>query len=89
MKKIIKKLFLFLTIAFVLIQFFRPEKNKNTDPSAIAKDITTVYTVPDSVKNILKSSCYDCHSNNTDYPWYSNIQPVTWWQNNHIKEGKS
>jgi hypothetical protein len=37
---------------------------------------------------ILKTSCYDCHSNNTYYPWYNNIQPVAWWLKNHVDEGK-
>jgi hypothetical protein len=40
------------------------------------------------VHHILKPSCYDCHSNNTVYPWYSKIQPVAWWLNDHIVEGK-
>jgi hypothetical protein len=38
--------------------------------------------------SLLKVSCYDCHSNHTDYPWYSKITPVNWWLNNHINEGK-
>jgi hypothetical protein len=39
-------------------------------------------------KTILKTSCYDCHSNNTVYPWYSNIQPLAWWLQGHVNEGK-
>ncbi len=54
----------------------------------MTNDISTVVTVPDDVHNILKTSCYDCHSNNTYYPWYANIQPVGWWLKNHIDEGK-
>jgi len=37
---------------------------------------------------MLKRSCYDCHSNHTDYPWYSKITPVNWWLYNHINDGK-
>jgi hypothetical protein len=44
--------------------------------------------MPQNVQQILKTSCYDCHSNNTVYPWYSNIQPVAWWLKDHIDEGK-
>jgi hypothetical protein len=44
--------------------------------------------VPTDVQNILKTSCYDCHSNNTAYPWYNNIQPVAWFLADHVKEGK-
>jgi hypothetical protein len=38
--------------------------------------------------SLLKTSCYDCHSNHTNYPWYSKITPVNWWLNHHIEEGK-
>ena len=44
--------------------------------------------MPAEVDAILKSSCYDCHSNNTHYPWYANIQPVAWWLADHVNEGK-
>ncbi|MDB5281757.1 MAG: cytochrome, partial [Bacteroidota bacterium] len=50
--------------------------------------ITKKFTVPDSVQQILKTSCYDCHSNLTVYPWYSKIQPVDWWLTEHINDGK-
>lgn len=49
---------------------------------------TKTYNVPSDVKAILQTSCYDCHSNNTKYPWYSYIQPVRMFMDNHIKEGK-
>jgi hypothetical protein len=88
MKKIIKKIFLLLLLAFIVIQFFRPAKNIASGPEAFAKDIATAHTVPADVQLIFQKACYDCHSNNTSYPWYSNIQPVTWWLNDHIKEGK-
>lgn len=86
MKKFFKRLLLVLLIAFIVIQFFRPEKNIAAGISA--NDITTKYAVPQNVQQILKTSCYDCHSNNTVYPWYSNIQPVAWWLKDHIDEGK-
>lgn len=86
MKKFLKRLLLVLLIAFVVIQFFRPQKNIAAGIST--NDITTKYTVPENVQQILKTSCYDCHSNNTVYPWYSNIQPVAWWLKDHIDEGK-
>lgn len=87
MKKFLKKLFLLFLLAFVIIQFFRPQKNMASGLSA--NDITTKYALPQDVHNILKTSCYDCHSNNTSYPWYNNIQPVAWWLANHIKDGKN
>ena len=86
MKKFFKRFLLLLLLVFIGIQFFRPEKNISEGISA--NDITVKYTVPDDVKAILKTSCYDCHSNNTNYPWYNNIQPVAWWLKDHIDEGK-
>ncbi|MFD2932384.1 heme-binding domain-containing protein [Spirosoma flavum] len=81
-----RKILLIFLGAFVLIQFVRPEKNQITGISA--NDIATKYAIPADVHNVLKRSCFDCHSNNTVYPWYDNIQPVSWWLNSHIKEGK-
>jgi hypothetical protein len=87
-KKIFKRTFQVLLLALVVIQFFRPAKNIASGPAAFAKDIATAHTVPADVQLIFQKACYDCHSNNTEYPWYSNIQPVAWWLGDHIKEGK-
>ncbi len=54
----------------------------------MGNDITKVVAVPDSVFVLLKTACYDCHSNFTKYPWYSNIQPIGWWLKDHVDEGK-
>ncbi len=86
LKKIFKGLFYLLLMGFVIIQFFRPAKNKSEGASK--NDISTLYAVPLDVQNILKTSCNDCHSNNTVYPWYAEIQPVGWWLNSHIEDGK-
>jgi hypothetical protein len=86
MKKFFKRLFLLLLLVFIVIQFFRPAKNISTGISA--NDITTKYTIPEDVQTALKTACYDCHSNNTKYPWYNNIQPVAWWLADHVNEGK-
>jgi hypothetical protein len=86
MKKFFKKFFLFLLVIFIAIQFFRPAKNKSEGISA--HDISTKYTIPQDVLASLKTSCYDCHSNNTNYPWYNNIQPVAWWLASHVRDGK-
>ena len=85
-KKVLKRTFQILLLIFIIIQFIRPAKNK---AEGISKnDISTRYAVPANVQAILKTSCYDCHSNNTVYPWYAKIQPVTWWLNDHIQDGK-
>ncbi len=82
----VKKILLFLLAAFVVIQFIhpKPNKSKNDQPNYIGK----TFSIPEDVKSVLVKACNDCHSNNTRYPWYSNIQPVDWWLNKHITEGK-
>ena len=82
----LKKIAYILLAALVIIQFFRPERNTATGPQANA--IATKYTVPANVDGILQKACNDCHSNNTVYPWYANIQPVAWWLADHVNEGK-
>jgi len=86
MKKVLKTIGWLLLIALVLIQFFRPAKNirEGDQPNAISKK----FQVSADVKIILDKACMDCHSNNTRYPWYSNIQPVAWWLNNHVIDGR-
>lgn len=83
--KIIKKILVSLLIALVLIQFYRPEKN-----DAEYRDISVFLadTKPNKEVNaILENNCYDCHSNKTNYPWYSKIAPISFWLNDHIKDG--
>lgn len=75
-----------LLFFFILIQVFRPSKNKGA--ASGPEDITQVYTVPGAVLSILKKSCYDCHSNQTVYPWYNNVAPASWWMAYHVDEGK-
>jgi hypothetical protein len=89
MKKIIKPIALVLLAALIVIQFFKPERNLSSIEGPGVNDISKLYPVPQEVATILKTSCYDCHSNNTNYPWYSNFQPVAWWLADHVKEGKS
>lgn len=81
------KIFIGLVVVLVLIQFIRPEQNKGE--AATPQDVTHAVQVPDDVMLTLKASCYDCHSNNTNYPWYANINPVGLWLNHHIEEGKA
>ncbi|MCW3121633.1 MAG: hypothetical protein JWQ38_1125 [Flavipsychrobacter sp.] len=85
-KSIVKKVLIGLLVLLVLIQFIRPAKNLSN--AVTTKDITVLYPVPDSVQLILQKACYDCHSSNTRYPWYFDIQPVAWWMNDHVSEAK-
>lgn len=85
--KIISRLTFFLLLpAMVIIQFIRPVKNQH--PGASTDDITRLYSIPPPVLRLLQEACYDCHSNYTRYPWYTNIQPVGWMMAAHIRDGK-
>ncbi len=81
----IKKILLALLAILLILQVFRPEKNIS-DINTFA--VSTKYQVPDNVSQILKESCNDCHSNLTSYPWYADVQPVAWWLDNHVIDGK-
>ncbi|MEO6537526.1 MAG: heme-binding domain-containing protein [Ferruginibacter sp.] len=87
MFKFLRRLLIALSILLVLAQLY-PKDKKNNSSAVSVNDIGTKYTVPDNIQAILKSSCYDCHSNNTAYPWYSKVQPIAWWLGGHIAEGK-
>ncbi|MCX6294531.1 MAG: heme-binding domain-containing protein [Bacteroidetes bacterium] len=77
-----KKFIIIVLVAFVLIQFIRPSRNLGNQETE-----NTIF-VTNKVGKILQTSCYDCHSNYTNYPWYTNIQPVGWWLQHHVNEGK-
>src|SRR5687767_7711183 len=83
-----KKAGLLLAVfCFVVIQFFQPDRNQSG--KAEGTDIHNVYAIPGNVLSIFKTACYDCHSNNTRYPWYSKIQPGAWLMATHIRDGKA
>ena len=84
--KIGKKVAIILSVVFVGIQFVPTKRNQSDNISA--SDFMIVYNVPEQIENKIKVSCYDCHSNNTQYPWYNKIQPVAWFLEGHIKKAK-
>lgn len=85
MKKII---LLVLIAAFIALQFIPVVFKKEPAPVSVNASMTNVMQVPDDIKSILKKSCADCHSQQTDYPWYSYVQPLGMWIDHHIEEGK-
>lgn len=87
MKKRIKKIAVFGFIIFLLMQCYQPARNSSYE-QYFSSNFTEVYKVPKNIETTLRTSCYDCHSNNTNYPWYSYIQPVRFFMDGHINEGK-
>lgn len=84
--KIAKQIGWILLIVFMAMQFFRPAKNVTIgDHTALFLSETNP---PREVKLMLETTCYDCHSNHTVYPWYANIAPLSYWMAGHIRVGK-
>jgi len=82
----LKKIGIGLLVVLIVIQFIRPAKNISN--AAAPNDISAKYNVPQNVYTTLQRACFDCHSNNTNYPWYADVQPVYWWLQHHVNEGK-
>lgn len=80
-----KNIAIFLVFLFLLIQSIRIDKT--TEPVNPATDFISITSANSEISGMLKTACYDCHSNQPVYPWYSNIAPVSWWIKNHYNEG--
>jgi hypothetical protein len=86
LKTILKIIAIVVFIGFITIQFFRIDKTNPPINESETLEATT--QVPDNIKDIFKRSCDDCHSNNTVYPFYSNIAPISWEVAEHIRDGR-
>lgn len=82
-----KKIFIGIAIVLIVMQFFQIDKS----PIPIEKEKTFAATLnpPKDILAQMKTSCYDCHSNETNYPWYTYIAPVSFWIRGHIKNGRN
>ncbi|TDQ30209.1 heme-binding domain-containing protein [Tenacibaculum caenipelagi] len=83
---ILKKIIGLLLVLLVILQFFQPEKNES-EVTTLEPFIAEVNPSKE-VHQILKTACFDCHTNTTNYPWYSSVTPVNYWMANHVSEGK-
>jgi hypothetical protein len=81
-----KKIILGIAALLVLIQLIRIDKTN--PPIDKTKDFITLTNPSEEVKAILATSCNDCHSHETTYPWYTDIAPVSWWVKDHINDGR-
>lgn len=81
-----KKIIIGLLVIIVLIQFIRVDKTN--PPVDASKDFITLTKPPVEIVSLLKTACYDCHSNETTYPWYFNIAPFSWWAKDHVNDGR-
>jgi hypothetical protein len=86
MKKALRFTGLGLLVVLIAIQFYRSPRNAGVAEGP--QSIVAQHQVPADIQKILRRACYDCHSNSTKYPWYAAVQPVAWWLNDHVTEGK-
>lgn len=87
MKRALKITLVVIGILFMVVQLI--PRDHNESGSVQPNDPTKVFPVPANVGAILKKSCYDCHSNHTNYPWYAQIQPFRYMLDGHIRGGKA
>lgn len=86
MRKILKAAAALLLLLIVGVQFVRPER---VNPQPIdGQSLEEHARVPPEVAAVLKRSCMDCHSNRTDWPWYSNVAPASWFVTDHVNHGR-
>jgi hypothetical protein len=81
-----KKILIGLLVVLLLMQVMQPTRNQSEGISE--NDISRAYALPAGVHDTFINKCYDCHSNNTQYPWYVHIQPIGWWMASHISDGR-
>ena len=81
-----RKIVLVLGLVIIGIQFIPVSKNDSANIPD--EDFILAAIPPMEIAVLLKSSCYDCHSNRTKYPWYGSIAPISWWIQDHISEAK-
>lgn len=86
MNRVIKITLTVIVVLLVGIQFIPRDHNEQSN--VLPNELTKVYVVPPKVSSILKKSCYDCHSNNTNYPFYARIQPMRYLMDGHVRKGK-
>ena len=86
MKKYLRWFGIAVVVLFVAVQFFRPDRTNPSADQALAVGVQSGITPP--VANLIKTSCYDCHSNETRWPWYSHVAPVSWLVADDVKDGR-
>ena len=86
--KWIKRFFVVALVVFIFMQFISPDKNEaDMDYASVEAFLAETKPVPE-VAAVLKETCFDCHSDQTRYPWYAEVAPVSYWLSDHIKDGK-
>jgi hypothetical protein len=86
MNKTLKYSGLAILAIIIILQFF--QISKVNPPIQAEQDFLNINKPSAEVAAIIKAACYDCHSHETKYPWYTNIVPLSWWIGKHINRGR-
>lgn len=78
-----KRALLIFFLVFIVMQFIQTEKNNGPIDKSLEMK------APEHIMTVFKTSCYDCHSNEVKWPWYSNVAPFSWVINSHVKNGRA
>ena len=84
---LLKRVVLGLAIVFAGMQLFRPDRTN--PPRDAAQSVQATASLPPAVDAVLRRSCYDCHSSETRWPWYSGVAPMAWGVAGHVREGRA
>lgn len=84
--KLLKIFLIVLVIAFIALQFVPNKMPENS--VAGENDLINSVVLQSTISSILRTSCYDCHSNQTSYPWYSKVAPASWLLAKDVREGR-
>jgi hypothetical protein len=85
-RKILKVLLIAIVVLIIGVQFARPARTN--PPVDESQTIFARTQMPPQVAAIINRSCADCHSNKTEWPWYSNVAPVSWFVTGHVNDGR-
>jgi hypothetical protein len=84
---LLKRIVIGLAIVFAGMQFLRPDRTN--PPVNAGQSVQATAQVPTEVGAVLRRSCFDCHSSETRWPWYSGVVPMAWGVANHVEEGRA
>jgi hypothetical protein len=86
MKPKFKTILLILVGLLVVAQFIPSDRSVPTvEPGA---DFLTAVDAPPAIATLIKNACYDCHSYQSEYPWYAKVAPLSFWIQGHINGGR-
>ncbi|NAW51993.1 cytochrome C [Elizabethkingia argentiflava] len=83
----LKKILLWSVLVFALIQLIPVDRKPK--PIDRKNNFADIQKTPIHIASILRKACYDCHSNETQYPWYAYVAPISWTVKDHVNEGRA